>query len=492
MRIWKNKLSKLTDYTSTSFKPTMKKIAVTSFAYAALMMGIGTTASAADHSKLTTVYYVYLNKEYIGTVSNKGLIEDLVNEKLNNVQKSFDHFDIMLGSKLTYISEQVIGSTPKTEDKEVLEILEEELSVEAEASALVIDDAPVTYLENHEVAEKVIETIKLKYVSKDELKEVEALKEDPKHTLPPLNKNETRILDVRLSKNVSVTEGKVSPKEILSHDEAVKLLTKGTLEEKKYQVKEGDVLGKIASAHDMKLNQLLEINPELKEDSVLKIDQELNVTFLEPLVRVIVEREVLEEESMPYEKEVIEDSSMFKGDTKVKQEGKDGLREVTYKISEQNGVKVKQKTIKEKVIEKPVDHIVIKGTKVIPSRGDGNFVWPTNGGYVSSHLGYRWGKMHKGIDIARPSNLTIKTVDNGIVVSAGWDGGYGNKVVIDHQNGFRTVYAHLSSISVKPGQTVVKGSQIGVMGSTGDSTGVHLHFEVYKNGSLKNPLEYLR
>ncbi len=122
----------------------------------------------------------------------------------------------------------------------------------------------------------------------------------------------------------------------------------------------------------------------------------------------------------------------------------------------------------------------------------GSFAWPTNGGYISSKMGQRWGSLHKGIDIARPSDRTIKAADNGVVVSAGWDdGGYGNKVVIDHQNGFRTVYAHMDSISVSAGQKVEKGSQLGIMGSTGFATGVHLHFEVYKDGSLQNPLSYL-
>ena len=144
------------------------------------------------------------------------------------------------------------------------------------------------------------------------------------------------------------------------------------------------------------------------------------------------------------------------------------------------------------ILEQPVNHIVIKGTKVIPSRGEGSFAWPTVGGYISSKQGPRWGKMHKGIDIARPSNRTIKAADNGVVVSAGWGGGYGNKIVIDHQNGFRTLYGHMSSLKVKVGQTVSKGSAIGIMGATGDATGVHLHFEVYKNGSLVNPLSYLR
>src|SRR5699024_10251340 len=105
----------------------------------------------------------------------------------------------------------------------------------------------------------------------------------------------------------------------------------------------------------------------------------------------------------------------------------------------------------------------------------------------------RWGRTHKGIDIARPSNRAILAADHGVVTSAGYNsGGYGNKIVINHNNGMKTIYAHLDSISVKSGQKVEKGMEIGVMGSTGRSTGIHLHFEVYKNGKLKNPMSYLK
>ena len=107
-------------------------------------------------------------------------------------------------------------------------------------------------------------------------------------------------------------------------------------------------------------------------------------------------------------------------------------------MTEQNGKQLSKETIREILIESPVKRIVVKGTKVIPSRGTGSFAWPASGGYVSSKMGHRWGKLHKGIDIARPSNHTIKAADHGIVVSAGWDNsGYGNKIVIDYQNGFR-------------------------------------------------------
>jgi murein DD-endopeptidase MepM/ murein hydrolase activator NlpD len=294
-----------------------------------------------------------------------------------------------------------------------------------------------------------------------------------------------------VSKNVSFDSEKVSPDKIMSAEEAVTFLQKGTLEEKKYVAQTGDVLGTIANNHGIALADFLALNPGLTEDSVVNIGQEVNVTALKPYLEIIVEKEENRKEAIPFANQVVEDANMPKSETKVQQEGKNGERSADYRILTKNGVTTSSVVTSETVIAEPVDHIVVKGTKVIPSRGTGNLAWPTVGGYISSQQGQRWGKAHKGIDIARPSNRTIKAADNGKVVSAGYDGGYGNKIVIDHQNGLRTVYAHLDSIGVSVGQTVSQGSAIGVMGSTGNSTGVHLHFEVYKNGALQNPLNYV-
>lgn len=456
-----------------------------------LLFGFGSIVSA--NSKLTTVYYVYMNDEFIGIISDKEIVEKVLEEKLQQAKETFDpNYDFTIGKNLTYIQEQVFSDSIDINNQEVVEKLESKLQVEVEAAALTIDGEEVVYLMDKESAEQVIEKLKRKFISKEELAQLEKLKNNPSQQLPALKKDESRIVDISLSKEVSIVDKKVSPQDIFSVDQAVDYLLKGTLHEKKYKVKEGDVLGQIANDHGMKLKELLAINPKLSEDSILKIGQEINVTVLKPLIEVKVEKEVNKVEVIKYNKVVKESSSMYKGDKKVKQEGKDGKREVIYKVVEKNGEKAKKKILEEKILKEPVDEIVVIGTKVIPSRGTGSFAWPTVGGYVSSKQGYRWGKFHKGIDIARPSDRTIKAADNGKVISAGYDGGYGKKVVIDHQNGFQTVYAHLDSISVSVGQTVQKGQKIGIMGNTGNSTGVHLHFEVYKNGSLKNPLDYLR
>lgn len=131
--------------------------------------------------------------------------------------------------------------------------------------------------------------------------------------------------------------------------------------------------------------------------------------------------------------------------------------------------------------------------RITPDAGtvvaSGSFVWPAGGRITQNYAWY-----HRGIDIANSSAPNIVAADAGTVVTAGWpDGyGYGNRVLIDHGNGYRTLYAHLSSVYVVPGQTVSRGSAIGRMGSTGRSTGVHLHFEVIRSGAYLNPFSVLQ
>jgi LysM repeat protein len=119
-------------------------------------------------------------------------------------------------------------------------------------------------------------------------------------------------------------------------------------------------------------------------------------------------------------------------------------------------------------------------------QGTGNFMWPTSG-YVSQ--GYYLG--HEAMDIAGATGTPIYAADAGYVAATGWMGGYGNYIIIGHGNGFETLYAHLSEIRVIAGQGVQRGALIGLMGSTGRSTGPHLHFEIRQGGVKRNPIGFL-
>lgn len=140
----------------------------------------------------------------------------------------------------------------------------------------------------------------------------------------------------------------------------------------------------------------------------------------------------------------------------------------------------------------PVAAVAPRARQITPDAGSvtasGQFVWPSSGTITQRFSWY-----HPGIDIANRSLPTVVAADSGRVVYAGWDStGYGNMVLIDHGNGYRTRYGHLSQIMVISGQSVGRGQAVGRMGSTGRSTGPHLHFEIYLNGTRVNPLNYLK
>ncbi|MBD2093933.1 M23 family metallopeptidase [Trichocoleus sp. FACHB-591] len=155
-----------------------------------------------------------------------------------------------------------------------------------------------------------------------------------------------------------------------------------------------------------------------------------------------------------------------------------------------------------KLIQVPVPSYPVAASR--PSSSKPNFAWPTDSslqagyiwpvkGVVTSGFGPRWGRMHNGIDIAGPVGAPIQAAADGIVISAGWNqGGYGNLVKIQHLNGSVTFYAHNQRLLVQQGQQVRQGQIIAELGSTGNSTGPHCHFEIRPQGqSAVNPIAYL-
>jgi len=465
--------------------PIWKKVILTT------CLGLGITAGSvyaeSFESSIPTVYHVYVDGEHIGTVDDREVVKSYIGERVGQAEQQFKDLDLTVGENVTYIPEKMFR--PSYNNEKVLNSLKEDLSIKVEATKVEIDGELLGYVEDRKDADQAIEQIKRKYVSKAVLDKVSKSNFDA--SAIDLEIGDSTVLDVSLSQKVSFSEEKVVPQEIFSVKQLVKLLEKGSLKEKVHTVKSGDVLGKVASNYNLSTQEVLDLNPEMNQNSILHVGQKVKVTAPDSLLDVKVTEEIRKKETIDYETEIKESDDLYKGQKKVEQQGQEGSKETHIKVTKKNDEIVKEELLKEKVLKEPVKKIVIKGTKVIPSRGTGNFSWPAVGGVITSKLGMRWGSYHKGIDIAGVSDRTLKAADNGVVKSAGLEGGYGNKVVIDHNNGYKTVYAHMSSIKVKAGQTVRKGQAIGMMGTTGHSTGVHLHFELYKNGSVQNPLKYI-
>lgn len=203
-----------------------------------------------------------------------------------------------------------------------------------------------------------------------------------------------------------------------------------------------------------------------------------------PLLSISTVKEVKYKVAVPFSVSYVDDSNAYRGVETLLSTGVEGVKEVHSVITYVNGQKVGEEVLDESVISEPVAQVVGRGTMSLPSvaYSTGTFIMPASGMISAfdksgSHSGGR------AIDIATSTGSPIYASDSGVVSLAGWtSGGYGNCVIVDHAGGFQTRYAHMSFISVSVGQTVSQGEYLGGVGSTGNSTGPHLHFEIIYNG----------
>ncbi len=243
-----------------------------------------------------------------------------------------------------------------------------------------------------------------------------------------------------------------------------------------YKVQEGDTISSIANKFGVSANTILWQN-NLNEKDKIKPGQILEILPVSGISHRVVKGDTVYSIAKKYDtspQSIVD----FPFNTFVNDETFELA--IGQTIIVPDGVKPSQKTAPR------VRQITPDAGTVVAS---GTFVWPASGS-ISQY--FAW--YHKGVDIANKSAPNVLAADSGKVIVAGWPDnyGYGNRVVIDHGNGYKTLYAHLSSIYVVAGQTVTRGSAIGKMGSTGRSTGTHLHFEIIKDGTYLNPLNVLK
>jgi len=336
------------------------------------------------------------------------------------------------------------------------------------AAAIVVNGNPVAYLPDRTVAE--------------------ALLNQWQETNAPLTPGE-KLISVGFEEQVEVTECEAPAAKVLAWNDAWNVINLGTEAPQIYNVQPGDSLWTIARANDMYVSDITQTN-NLQEDAILDLGQQIILNKPQPVITVIAQVEGTENVPIPYQTNTTNDNSIT--GIKVKTEGQNGEKYVAYTATKRNGNLESKAVSEEKVLKAAVDRVVVKGSKAtyqVASRGgtsSGRLDWPVYGSISQSYSG-----RHSGIDIAGSTGSAIGAAAGGTVTFAGWQGGYGNFVIINHGNGLVTRYAHLSKIYVGSGDWVNQGQSIGTRGSTGRSTGPHLHFEVLQNGSFRNPINYL-
>ena len=210
-----------------------------------------------------------------------------------------------------------------------------------------------------------------------------------------------------------------------------------------------------------------------------------------PVIAVKVVGKVTKEEIIHPSTIIKSSNKLMSGTNQIQKIGINGIKKVTTEVICVNNNKQSQKVVLEEIKVPVQNKEILVGTNKPAIVEMANMNTPSRGS-ISSSFGMRWGKMHKGIDIAANLGAAIHAALDGSVIYAGWQEGYGNVIKIDHGKDIETTYAHCSNITVKKGEVVSKGSKIGEVGSTGNSTGPHLHFEVRRKGEPENPAKYIK
>lgn len=266
--------------------------------------------------------------------------------------------------------------------------------------------------------------------------------------------------------------------------------------EVRYTVVKGDTYYGVAEKFGLSLSQLMEMNSGYDPD-LLRTGDVLTVSRAVPYLTVVdVERQSYVQD-LPYQVTYQDDATMYQGDYKVLSSGVYGKADVTANVTYVNGAETGRQIVASVTLTQPIAELQARGTKERPSWfPTGTFRWPCTGTITSYFGGRNTGisgasTYHEALDIANGTGTPIYAADGGTVIIAGWWGGTGYTVKIDHGNGFVTIYGHNSSLLVNVGDHVYQGQQIARMGSTGVASGPHCHFGIQLNGTYVNPLNYL-
>ena len=421
---------------------------------------------------LNTSYSLEIDGNVVGQVASKSVVTEAMNEAQAAAEVAYG-LDVVAAYNTVEVKAVHNFAKDTMTDEEVAAVINEQVDWVAAGATLNVNNGEYKF---------TVATVEDGQAVLDMLKEGALA-----------NQGDATIKSVEFLEDVTLESGNVKIGDVQTPAEIVATVQAGKEAIKTHTVAKGESFWTVAKNHGVTVSELQKLNPDVNPDR-LKIGQVLNLTWLEPLINVVVVKEVTVEESIAYATEYKETANLYRGETQVVKKGTNGKKMVTYEVKETSGAVVEKTTLNEIVISEPVSAVVNKGTKAVAlsSRsGDGILNWPMSG-KITSPYGTRSSGFHSGIDIGGKIGRGVYAAAGGKVVLSSWYYAYGNCILIDHGNGMKTRYAHLSAYKVKVGDTVERGQLIGLCGNTGRSTGPHLHFEVIVNGSTKNPINYLK
>ena len=427
---------------------------------------------AAGVLNYCTAYEYSYNGQKLGLVKEKDdvlQITDLVQGALTEEK----NMKIVIDAKddITFHRKLALDESQIDDSEQVLKRLTYMGDLKVKAIGIYVDGKKIGAVQDRKTAEKALKDVADKYTKEGDNIEVES---------------------VRFLEKVDIKTANTDLEDLHSEEEMVDLLCTSGEKETVHKVVAGDTLHSIAKKYDVWEDQLLADNKGINSKK-LEVGSNIIVKQQAPVLTYEVVEKITYDKVIEHKVEEQKSADIYEGMTETQQAGSDGLSEITARVTLQNGKKVEEEDLVTTVKEEPVTEVVLVGTKERPPTvGSGKYIWPLKDSFTqTSGFGSRWGRQHKGIDLAVSVGTTVYAADGGTVVEAQYSGSYGNVVMIDHQNGQETRYAHNSKLLVKKGDKVYQGQPIAKSGNTGRSTGPHVHFEIRFNGEPRNPLNYL-
>jgi murein DD-endopeptidase MepM/ murein hydrolase activator NlpD len=424
------------------------------------VLTIGTIFMGTGKSK---IYEVKVNNKFIGYINKYDTYKSAI-EGIKAIDKTATLKEV-IAEKTDNVVETFITTTT------IENAISKELGVNMPSVSIKSNGTEIAVVASKDDAKKVLDGVIKQYY-------------------PKIDNGKVTVTSSKILEKVSLVESNADPKNILSVTDAIKKIVGGRGAQEKYVIKNGDTLWDVAIANNLGIEDIKAANPKINLDKI-KINQVINLAVNLPYVNVRITANIDSKEQIPFESKTIIDKKAKRGANSVKERGSNGLAEIIKTVIIENGNIIDENVKSTKTIYAAKDRVLVIGGKVPIYAATGSFIKPSRG-RLSSPFGRRWGKMHEGIDLAGPTGSPIDAADSGKVSFVGIRNGYGLCVMINHGNGLQTLYGHTSKTFVKEGQSVKKGQRIASVGSTGHSTGPHLHFEVRKNGVPVNPFKYMK
>jgi len=486
-------------------------------------------------------YNIYLDGELLGTILSKTELEDYIDEVTNHyintkevtnkyyLKDSNGEIDIVVSDKINSVSQDKVsyGEDSFGQYVNIIETESDYVDKVSTPSGLQIEKV-LTYRGKIDTVENIYKKIQTKkpftirgyqftikkdeeyryiYVTSPDIFEeaVNSLIETYvgeteyanylNNTQSKIETTGTVIENVYIDEEIAFKEKQIPTDQTIYSDarELAQFLLFGSdPKSTSYTVLEDEMINDIAIKNQISIKEFLISNPDFKNSNrLIKPGTEVKIKETNPQLSVVAEQYVVEDKVNGFKTIDRYDDTKYIGYTEVVQTGENGLERVSQRVKIVNGLSVYVEPKGKEVLKPSVDQIVVKGDKYVPNVGDlSNWTWPSESGYtITDDYGWRIHPItgvrtfHYAMDIAGTGyNSNIYAINNGTIVEAGWRDDFGYHVIIDHNNGYLSLYGHMNKFAATTavGATVARGQVIGYVGSTGWSTGPHIHFELWQ------------